>query len=351
MQDRLKALLESARSEISAASDPATAEELRIRYLGKKGELSAILSGMAKLAPEQRRSIGEIANSVKAEIEKLLADALERVELHKLDAELRGPKIDVTLPGRFRPPGHRHPVSSTLEEMIGAFRRLGFDVATGPEIELDYFNFEALNIPKDHPARDMQDTFYVDASWLPKEVAPDPNSVMLRTHTSPVQIRTMLAQKPPVRIIAPGRVYRRDSDVSHTPMFHQVEGLLVDEGVTMAELKGTLDGFAKAFFGSSVKTRFRPSYFPFTEPSAEMHISCVICGGKGCRVCKGGGWLEILGSGMVHPNVLSGVGYDPERYSGFAFGMGVDRLALLRHHIDDLRLMFDSDLRFLEQFP
>jgi len=351
MQDRLKALLERARTEISSASDPARVEELRIRYLGKKGELSAVLSGMGKLAAEQRRSIGEIANSVKAEVEKLLAEAIERVELYKLDAELRGPKLDVTLPGRYRAPGHRHPVSSTLEEMIQTFRRLGFDVATGPEIELDYFNFEALNIPKDHPARDRQDTFYLDASWLPREIAQDENAVVLRTHTSPVQIRTMLSQKPPVRIIAPGKVYRRDSDVSHTPMFHQVEGLLVDEGVSMAELKGTLNGFARAFFGSEVRTRFRPSYFPFTEPSAEMHISCVICGGKGCRVCKGSGWLEILGSGMVHPNVLSAVGYDPERYSGFAFGMGVDRLAMLRYHIDDLRSMFENDLRFLEQFP
>ncbi len=323
MQDRLKALLERARSEISSASDPARVEELRIRYLGKKGELSAVLSGMGKLAAEQRRSIGEIANSVKAEVEKLLAEAIERVELYKLDAELRGPKLDVTLPGRYRAPGHRHPVSSTLEEMIQTFHRLGFDVATGPEIELDYFNFEALNLPKDHPARDMQDTFYLDASWLPREIAQDENAVVLR----------------------------RDSDVSHTPMFHQVEGLLVDEGVTMAELKGTLNGFARAFFGSEVKTRFRPSYFPFTEPSAEMHISCVICGGKGCRVCKGSGWLEILGSGMVHPNVLTAVGYDPERYSGFAFGMGVDRLAMLRYHIDDLRSMFENDLRFLEQFP
>src|SRR6266849_4012726 len=266
MQDRLKALLERARTEISSASDPARVEELRIRYLGKKGELSAVLSGMGKLAAEQRRAIGEIANSVKAEVEKLLAEAIERVELYKLDAELRGPKLDVTLPGSYRAPGHRHPVSSTLEEMIQTFRRLGFDVATGPEVELDYYNFEALNIPKDHPARDMQDTFYIS------------DEIVLRTHTSPVQIRVMEKQKPPVKIIAPGKVYRCDSDVSHTPMFHQVEGLLVDEHITFGDLKGVLTEFARLIFGANIGVRFRPSFFPFTEPSAEVDIECVICG-------------------------------------------------------------------------
>ncbi len=340
MQDRLKALLETARAEIAAASDPANVEELRIRYLGKKGELSSILSGMGKLAADQRRSVGEVANAVKEEVEALLAHAVDRARIQQLDAELRGPKLDVTLPGRRHPLGRRHPVSRTLEDIVQTFRRLGFEVATGPEIELDYYNFEALNIPKDHPARDMQDTFYLETG----------DAVLLRTHTSPVQVRTMLAQSPPVRIVAPGRVYRRDSDISHTPMFHQVEGLLVDRFVTFAELKGTLNAFVKAFFGSGVKTRFRPSYFPFTEPSADMHISCVICEGKGCRTCKMGGWLEVIGSGMVHPNVLRAVGYDVDRYSGFAFGMGVDRLALLRYGIDDLRLMFENDLRFLEQF-
>lgn len=350
MQDRLKKLIEAARSEISTASDAAKVEELRIRYLGKKGELSAILSGMGKLPPDQRRELGELANSAKAEIEQLLTEAIERAELQKLEAELRGPKVDVTLPGRFQPPGRRHPVSRTLDEIVQTFRRLGFEVATGPEIELDYYNFEALNLPKDHPARDMQDTFYVDAPWVAQEQGSDENAVLLRTHTSPVQIRTMLSRRPPVRIVAPGRVYRRDSDLSHTPMFHQVEGLLVDRGVTMAELKGTLDAWARAFFGSETKTRFRPSYFPFTEPSADLHITCFSCGGVGCRLCKMGGWIEAIGAGMVHPKVFEAVGYDPKQYTGFAFGMGVDRIALLKYRIDDLRLMFENDVRFLEQF-
>jgi phenylalanyl-tRNA synthetase alpha chain len=251
----------------------------------------------------------------------------------------------VTLPGRTRPPGRRHPVSRTMEEMARTFARLGFDVAAGPEIEFDWHNFEALNIPANHPARDMQDTFYVD---LPG--AREANPVLLRTHTSPVQIRTMLARKPPVRVIVPGRVYRRDSDLTHTPMFHQIEGLWVDRRVTFADLKGTLDAFAKAFFGPEVKTRFRPSFFPFTEPSAEVDVSCVRCGGKGCRVCKMTGWLEVLGSGMVHPNVFSACGYDPSQVTGFAFGCGVERIAMLKYHVDDLRSFFEGDARFLEQF-
>src|SRR5262249_17066049 len=350
IQDRLSSLIESARKEISSTSDPARVEELRIRYLGKKGELPSILSGMGRLPPEQRRTLGEKANSVKAELEQLLADAAERAEMKKLEAELRGPKVDVSLPGRFREPGHRHPVSRTMEEVVQTLRRLGFEVATGPEIELDYFNFEALNLPPDHPARDMQDTFYVDAPWVARKHPELANAVQLRPHTSPVQIRTMLAQKPPIRIIAPGRVYRRDSDLSHTPMFHQVEGLLVDRGVTLAELKGTLDAFIKALFGSEYKTRFRPSYFPFTEPSADLHMTCVLCRGKGCRLCKFGGWIEMIGSGMVHPNVFKAVGIDPAVYTGFAWGMGIDRLALLRYGIDDLRAMFENDVPFLEQF-
>jgi len=350
MQDRLKALIESARKEISSTADPARVEELRIRYLGKKGELPAILSGMGKLPPDQRRSLGEVANSVKAEVEQLLAQAIERAEAQKLEAELRGQKIDITLPGRFRPPGHRHPVSRTMEDVVQTFRRLGFEVASGPEIELDYYNFQALNIPPDHPARDMQDTFYLDAPWVARKHPELTNSVLLRTHTSPVQVRTMLSKKPPIRIIVPGRVYRRDSDLSHTPMFHQIEGLLVDRGVTFAELKGTLDAFVKAFFGSEFKTRFRPSYFPFTEPSADLHMTCVLCGGKGCRLCKFGGWIEMIGAGMVHPNVFKAVGYDEGVYTGFAWGMGIDRLALLRYAVDDLRMMFENDVRFLEQF-
>ncbi|MCI0574289.1 MAG: phenylalanine--tRNA ligase subunit alpha, partial [Myxococcaceae bacterium] len=304
---------------------------------------------MGKLPPEERRSLGEVANRVKAEIESLLAAALERAEGAKLEAELRGPKLDVSLPGRGVRPGRRHPVSRTLEDVVRTFARLGFDVLHGPEIELDYFNFEALNLPKDHPARDMQDTFYVETASLGLAKVPG-SPVLLRTHTSPVQVRAMLNQKPPLRIVVPGRVYRRDSDLTHTPMFHQVEGLLVDRDVTFAELKGTLDAFVKAFFGSSTRTRFRPSFFPFTEPSAEVDISCTQCGGKGCRVCKQTGWLEVLGSGMVHPNVFSASGYDPREVTGFAFGMGVERLAMLRHGIGDLRMMFENDVRFLEQF-
>ncbi len=359
MKDRLNAMLDSARKEIGAAAEPNAVEQLRVKYLGKKGELSAVLSGMGKLPPDERRSLGEVANRVKAEIEQLLEEAVARAEEKRLEAELLGPRVDVTLPGRARPYGRRHPVSRTLEDIVRTFSRLSFDVASGPEIELDWYNFEALNMPPDHPARDMQDTFYVDAASVHVEpghelgtfrVGEGGSPVLLRTHTSPVQIRTMLKHKPPLRIVAPGRVYRRDSDVTHTPMFHQVEGLLVDEDVTFAELKGTLDAFVKAFFGSSVRTRFRPSFFPFTEPSAEVDISCLVCGGKGCRVCKGSGWLEVLGAGMVHPNVFKASGYDPEQVTGFAFGMGVERIAMLRYRIDDLRLMFENDARFLEQF-
>jgi phenylalanyl-tRNA synthetase alpha chain len=350
MQERLRALALAAREEIARAGDSSKVEELRVRYLGKKGELSSVLSTMGKLPPEQRRALGEVANQVKAELEGLLEAAISRAASDRLQAELRGPKVDVTLPGRSRRPGHRHPVTRTLDEISGLFSRLGFSLESGPEIELDYFNFEALNFPKDHPARDMQDTFWVDSGWLGGEGLDHPDSpVLLRTHTSPVQVRAMLGRPPPLRIIAPGRVYRRDSDLTHTPMFHQVEGLWVDRGVTFAELKGTLDAFAQAFFGPEVKTRYRPSFFPFTEPSAEVDVSCVICEGRGCRVCKMTGWLEVLGAGMVHPNVLRAVGYDPSQVTGFAFGMGVERLAMLRHRIPDLRLFFENDLRFLEQ--
>jgi phenylalanyl-tRNA synthetase alpha chain len=350
MQERLKALSQSAREEISRADDPSRVEELRIKYLGKKGELSAVLGGMGKLAPDERRKLGEVANTVKAEVEGLLSAAIARAEEKKLESDLKGPKVDVTLPGRATTLGRRHPVSRTYDDMVRIFGRMGFTVATGPEIEFDYYNFEALNLPKDHPARDMQDTFYVKADWLKDRQGPSASPLLLRTHTSPVQIRTMLGQKPPVRIIAPGRVYRRDSDLTHTPMFHQIEGLVVDKNITFAELKGTLDSFVKAFFGPDTKTRFRPSFFPFTEPSAEVDISCVACRGKGCRICKRTGWLEVLGSGMVHPNVFSAAGYDPNEVTGFAFGMGIDRFAMLRYGIDDLRLLFENDSRFLEQF-
>ncbi|MGE6759834.1 phenylalanine--tRNA ligase subunit alpha [Corallococcus interemptor] len=349
MRDRLQALADAARQEISGVSEPSQVEALRIRYLGKKGELSAVLGGMGKLPPDERRALGEIANTVKAELEQLLADATKRAEDAALEAQLKGPKLDVTLPGRAVLPGGRHPVSRTLEDIVRTFARLGFEVAVGPEIELDYFNFEALNLPKDHPARDMQDTFYVDEPTLGHAKKADSPS-LLRTHTSPVQVRHMLSRKPPIRAVMPGRVYRRDSDITHTPMFHQVEGLLVDKDVSFAELKGTLDAFVKAFFGSETRTRFRPSFFPFTEPSAEVDVTCASCGGKGCRVCKQTGWLEVLGSGMVHPNVFTAAGYDPKEVTGYAFGMGVERLAMLRYGIDDLRMMFENDARFLAQF-
>ena len=345
MEETLKALAAAARVELLAASSPAAVEQARVKYLGKKGELSQVMGSVGKLPPEQRREVGAVMNTVKAEIEKLLGEAVQRVEDAALDAELAGEKLDVSLPGRSRAPGRRHPVSQTLEDIVETFRRLGFDVAHGPEVERDWYNFEALNVPADHPARDMQDTFYVGGPW-----AKEAGQVLLRTHTSPVQVRLMQLVKPPVRSVMPGRVYRKDSDITHTPMFHQVEGLLVDHGVTFAELKGTLDAFVKSFFGASVKTRFRPSFFPFTEPSAEVDVTCSICGGGGCRVCKQTGWLEVLGSGMVHPNVFKAAGYDPAKVTGFAFGMGVERLAMLRYGIDDLRTMFENDSRFLAQF-
>ncbi len=348
MQERLAGLIQAAQGELAAAVTPDAVEALRVKYLGKKGEIAGILSGMGKLPPEERKALGEKANAAKNELETKISAALTRVQELALEAELSGAKIDVTLPGRALRQGRRHPVSQTLEDICATFARLGFVVEQGPEIETDYYNFEALNMPPDHPARDMQDTFYVDGGTLHAGFAKTP--VVLRTHTSGTQIRTMLKQKPPVRAVMPGRVYRKDSDQTHTPMFHQVEGLLVDTNITFAELKGTLAAFATAFFGPKTRIRLRPSFFPFTEPSAEVDVSCVFCGGKGCRVCKQTGWLEVLGSGMVHPNVFKHAGYDPTQVTGFAFGMGVERLAMLRYGIDDLRTMFENDYRFVAQF-
>jgi phenylalanyl-tRNA synthetase alpha chain len=352
---QLEALARSARETIAGASDEKALEDLRVRFLGKKGELSAVLRGMGALAAEERPRVGEVANRVRDEVEGLLGDARGRLEAAKLDAELQGPAIDVTLPPRrLLPRGHRHPVTRAAEEIAAIFARLGYEVASGPEIELDWYNFEALNIPADHPARDMQDTFYVDPATLREGTQ---GGVLLRTHTSPVQIRTMKRMgKPPMRIICPGRVYRSDYDQTHSPMFHQIEGLCVDERITFADLKGTLAAFARAYFGPGTRTRFRPSYFPFVEPGAEVDVSCSICGGTGekegrrCGTCKGTAWLEVLGAGLVHPKVLENGGIDPKRYTGFAFGMGVERLAMLRYGIDDLRLYFENDARFLEQF-
>ncbi len=346
---QLESLAESARKAIGAASDERSLEDLRVRFLGKKGEVSGVLRGMGAVPAEERPRLGEAANRVRDEVEALLAVARARIAEGRLEAELAGPSIDVTLPGRrLLPGGHRHPLTRAGEEIAAIFGRLGYEVASGPEIELDWYNFEALNIPPDHPARDMQDTFYVGGR----------DGVLLRTHTSPVQIRAMKRiGKAPVRVICPGRVYRSDYDQTHSPMFHQVEGLCVDAGITFADLKGTLAAFARAYFGAGTLTRFRPSYFPFVEPGAEVDVSCSLCGGSGkradgnrCATCKGSGWLEVLGAGMVHPRVLENGGIDPGQATGFAFGMGVERLVMLKHGIDDLRLFFENDLRFLEQF-
>lgn len=339
MRDLLKGLdaLEAEATAAVAAADEGALEDLRVRYLGRRSSLTAILRGLGDLPPEARPVVGQRANAVKAAIE----GALEARRLALRAAArvgLAADRLDSTLPGRPPMLGGLHPLTATLEDILEIFASLGFAVAEGPEVELDYYNFEALNIPKDHPARDMQDTFYIT------------DEVLLRTHTSPVQVRVMEAQPPPVRVVVPGKVYRRDADVTHSPMFHQVEGLLVDEGVTFADLKGTLTAFVRLFFGEATRLRFRPSFFPFTEPSAEVDISCVICRGAGCRVCSQGGWLEILGAGMVDPEVFRFVGYDSERFTGFAFGMGVERIAMLRYGIDDIRLFFENDLRFLEQF-
>ncbi len=338
MKEKLETLLQEAVSELSLLDSEESLQGLRVKYLGKKGLLTALMKGLGALPPEERPIIGQMANVVKDRLEEKLEAALSRVRLARKEEKLRSERLDVTLPGRRRPMGSRHPITQVIDEITEIFAGLGFQVAEGPEIEQDYYNFEALNIPKDHPARDMQDTFFVN------------DSVVLRTHTSPVQIRTMLKQPPPVRVIAPGTVYRCDSDATHSPMFHPIEGLLVDKGVTFADLKGILTIFVSQYFGAGTGVRLRPSFFPFTEPSAEVDIACVMCKGKGCRICKNTGWLEILGSGMVDPEVFRHVSYDSEEYTGFAFGMGIERIAMLKYGISDMRLLFENDLRFLSQF-
>ena len=338
MREKLEALKERALRELEELDSLQKLKDFQVRYLGRKGELKALLKGMGKLPPEERPLMGQLANRIKYLMEKAITDREEVLRAEEERRRLESERIDVTLPGRGPEFGGVHPLTRVLREIEEVFISMGFQVAQGPEIETDYYNFEALNIPPHHPARDMQDTFYIEGGLL------------LRTHTSPVQIRVMERFRPPIRIIAPGKVYRRDADVSHTPMFHQVEGLLVDEVTTFADLKGVLEEFALCLFGPQTKVRFRPSYFPFTEPSAEMDIGCVMCGGEGCRVCKGSGWLEILGCGMVDPAVYSFVDYDPQVYRGFAFGLGVERVAMLKYRIDDIRLFFENDLRFLMQF-
>ncbi len=336
--DELQALVSEAQAQVEQAEDLAALDQVRVGYLGKKGRLTEQLKSLGKLPAEERPQAGQAINQAKQALQGLIDARREALERQRLNTRLAEERIDVTLPGRGQQTGGLHPVTRTLERIEALFASMGFTVATGPEIEDDYHNFEALNIPAHHPARAMHDTFYFDARHL------------LRTHTSPVQIRVMEKDGAPVRVIAPGRVYRCDSDVTHTPMFHQVEGLLVDEGISFADLKGALHDFIRQFFEKDLDVRFRPSYFPFTEPSAEVDVQCVMCGGSGCRVCSGTGWLEILGSGMVHPKVFEYCGIDSERYTGYAFGMGVERLAMLRYGVDDLRIFFENDLRFLRQF-
>jgi phenylalanyl-tRNA synthetase alpha chain len=324
--------------EAKSASSLPEIQQLKVKYLGKKGLVTSKLKALSTVPSESRPAYGKAINEVKAYIEEEIGriESLFKQKEHR--KRILSEAIDVTLPGKFTPLGREHPVNKVLSLISGIFVSMGFDVGEGPEVELDYYNFEALNIPKDHPARDMQDTFYIS------------EDVVLRTHTSPVQIRVMEKRKPPLKVIAPGKVYRCDADVCHTPMFHQVEGFMVDTDIAFSDLKGVLELFIHSFFSAETPVRFRPSFFPFTEPSAEVDIGCIFCSGKGCRVCKNTGWLEILGAGMIHPRVFEMVGYDPEAYTGFAFGMGVERITMLKYSIDDIRLFFENDMRFLRQF-
>ncbi len=339
MKEQLENIKNSAAQELSGVSSKEQLEAFRVRFLGKKGLLTDVLKGMGKLSAEERPAIGQIANDVRGFIEAEISALQEKIHREELERKLAAETIDVTMPGKTFESGRPHPLTIVLDQLKNIFLGMGFGIAEGPEIELDYYNFEALNLPKDHPARDTQDTFYIT------------ENVLLRTQTSPVQIRTMEKQKPPIRVIAPGRVFRSDNiDATHSAVFHQIEGLVVDKGITMADLKGTLEIFCKKLYGDDIRVRFRPHHFPFTEPSAEMDISCPSCNGKGCRVCKGEGWIEILGAGMVHPKVLRTCDVDPEVYSGFAFGIGLERIAMRQFDIDDMRLFYENDLRFLKQF-
>ena len=339
MKAQLEAIKNQALDALSQVNDLTALDALRVKYLGKKGELTAILKQMGKLTPEERPVIGQLANEVRAAIEKVIEETEANLKAEAKKLQLLNETLDVTMPGTKNTIGHRHPISIVLDEVKEIFIGMGFKIATGPEIEWDYYNFEALNIPEGHPARDTQDTFYITEKML------------LRTQTSPCQIRYMENNKPPIRMIAPGRVFRSDPvDATHSPVFHQIEGLVVDKNITMADLKGNLLTLAKKLYGEDTKIRLRPHHFPFTEPSCEIDVTCFRCGGKGCPMCKGEGWIEILGAGMVHPKVLERGGIDPEEYSGFAFGIGVERLAMFRFSVDDLRHYFDNDIRFLEQF-
>lgn len=338
MEKQVSKLIDEAKKALDGVGAMKELDEVRVRYLGKKGEVTSLLKGLGALPPEERPAAGQAVNRARKDIEDLLAERKVVVQGEETERALKSQVVDISLPGVDQERGTRHPVIRVMDEMLDIFKGMGFSVRRGPEVENDYYNFEALNIPKDHPARDMQDTFYIE------------EEIVLRTHTSPVQVRAMEKQDPPLRIVSPGRVYRHDYDVTHSPMFHQVEGFMVDEGVAFSDLKGVLAEFIHQFFGSEVSVRFRPSFFPFTEPSAEVDMGCMMCRGTGCRVCSNSGWIEILGSGMIHPEVFRYVGYDPEKYSGFAFGIGVERIAMIHYGIDDIRLLFENDIRFLRQF-
>ena len=339
MKEALQQILDEAKKRLQEAQTLQDAEDVRVKMLGKKGQLTGILKSMGSLTPEERKELGMQANKAKGEIEAMLNRTFDQLKERAQEAKFKAEKIDVTEPGKEFKLGTKHPVTITIEEISKVFKSMGFTLTEGPEVETVYNNFDALNAGPNHPARDWTDTFYIN------------DDVLLRTQTSPVQVRTLKSQKPPIRVFAPGRCFRCDTpDATHSPMFHQVEGLVVDEGITMADLKGVLDSFAKQMFGEETRTKFRPHHFPFTEPSAEMDVSCFKCGGKGCRVCKGSGWIQILGCGMVHPSVLKVGGIDTEKYTGFAFGMGVERVAMLKYGIDDIRLLYENDMRFIEQF-
>ena len=339
MQDQLKAIREHVIEELKSVQDSNALEQLRVRVLGKKGELTAILRGMGKVPAEERPAIGRIVNETREKLESAIDETAAALRAREKDFRLRREAIDVTLPGTERTAGSLHPMNIVLEDLLTIFTGMGFEAVEGPEIEYDRFNFELLNVPKNHPARDAQDTFYID------------DNVVLRSQTSPVQARIMTTRKPPIRIISPGRVYRADEvDATHSPVFHQIAGLVIDVNISIADLTGTLDTFAKRLYGMGVSTRFRPSFFPFTEPSAEVDLTCASCGGKGCRMCKGTGWIEVLGAGMVNPKVLDMCGIDSKKYSGFAFGMGIERLTLLKYNVPDMRYLYENDVRFLKQF-
>ena len=339
MKEKLQAIREEALAKIEAANDLDALNDIKVNVLGKKGELTQVLKGMKDVAPEERPKVGQMVNDTRTAIEEKLENVKKEIAKKIREEKMKNEVIDVTLPGTMHMKGHRHPNQIALEELERVFVGMGYEIVEGPEVEYDHYNFELLNIPANHPAKDEQDTFYIT------------KDILLRTQTSPVQARVMETGRMPIRIIAPGRVFRSDEvDATHSPSFHQVEGLVVDKGITFADLKGTLEQFAKEFFGPDTKVKLRPHHFPFTEPSAEVDVSCFKCGGKGCRMCKGSGWIEILGCGMVHPKVLKDCGIDPEEYSGFAFGIGLERVALLKYEIDDMRLLYENDMRFLKQF-